>query len=296
MGIVEDQTTALRRAMAEVKRQGGAAPAAAPRGRQRIIAIGSGKGGVGKTNLSANLALAMHLSGEKTCILDGDLGLSNVNIVLGELPKWNLFHVLKGEKKLEDIVFRTQWGPDLVAGASGFQELANLDDETRGRFIQSLSILRGYDNLVIDTGAGIGANVTAFLLAARQVVVVTTPEPTAVTDAYGLIKSLAAAGRTDHIGLVVNRIPSVAEGRKVAERICAIARQFLRLEVELLGMVHEDEAVVKAVYQRKPFLAMEPKCRASAGVQAIASRLRGKPAEDAGDEGALGAFIRRLFG
>jgi flagellar biosynthesis protein FlhG len=294
METVEDQTTELRQAMASVKKSrvappvGGSGP--------RVIAVASGKGGVGKTNISSNLALALHQSGARTCILDGDLGLSNVNILLGELPKWNLFHVIKGERRLEDVVTRTQWGPDLVAGASGFQELANLDPAARERFITGLSGLQRYDYLVIDTGAGIGANVTGFLLAAHDVLVVTTPEPTAVTDAYGLIKSLVASGRTKNINLIVNRVPSVAEGRKVAERICGIAYQFLRLQVELLGVIHEDPQVIQSVYQRKPFLVIDPKGRASAGIRALGDRLRGRPAPDPSEGHGLTRFFKHLFG
>lgn len=294
METVEDQTTALREAMANLKKAKGQAVPQGPG--PRVIAVASGKGGVGKTNISSNLALALHQGGARTCILDGDLGLSNVNILLGELPKWNLFHVIKGEKRLDDVVTRTQWGPDLVAGASGFQELANLDPSARDRFISGLSALNRYDYLVIDTGAGIGANVTGFLLAAHEVLVVTTPEPTAVTDAYGLIKSLVASGRTRNIHLIVNRVPSVTEGRKVAERIKGIAHQFLRLDMELLGVVHEDAKVVQSVYQRKPFLVLDPKGKASAGVRALADRLRGRPAPDPSEDRGLTRLFKNLFG
>ncbi len=160
--------------------------------RTKTIAITSGKGGVGKTSLAVGIAIALARSGSSVTLLDADLGLANINVILGIIPKYNLYHVIKGKKKLKDIVIEVPEGIKIIAGASGFHQLANLDIKQRNDFIEAVSELDEDDYMIIDTGAGISQNVLSFLNAADEVVVVTTPEPTAITDAYGIIKSIAS--------------------------------------------------------------------------------------------------------
>ena len=149
--------------------------------RTRVIAISSGKGGVGKTNMSINLALAYAQLGKKVIVMDADLGLANVNVALGIIPKYNLYHLIRKQKKMKDILLDTNYGIQIVAGASGFSKIANLSDEERNDFITELSELSSADVIIIDTSAGVSNNVLAFIAAADEALIVTTPEPTAIT-------------------------------------------------------------------------------------------------------------------
>jgi flagellar biosynthesis protein FlhG len=208
-----DQAANLRRLVVET----------AATKRTRTIAITSGKGGVGKTSLAVALSIALAKDGSKVTLLDADLGLANINVILGIIPKYNLYHVIKGKKKLKDIVIDVPEGIKIIAGASGFHQLANLDMKQRMDFIEAVSELDEDDYMIIDTGAGISQNVLSFVGASDEVIVVTTPEPTAITDAYGIIKSIASQSPEKSVRLIVNRVQSVSEGKRVAQRVINIA-------------------------------------------------------------------------
>lgn len=261
----------------------------------RIITIASGKGGVGKTNISTNLAIAYAAMGQRVVLMDADLGLANVNVVLGIIPKYNLYHVIRKQKQMSDILMDTEYGLQIVAGASGFAKIANLSEEERQGFIEELQHLGHADVIIIDAGAGVSNNVLAFVAAADEAIIVTTPEPTAITDAYGIIKIIATEIDNLNLGLklVVNRVKSVTEGKKVAERVINIASQFLNLKIDYLGYVYDDPAVQQAILKQKPFLAMDPKSKASICVQQIASRLERVEYREGG---GVGSFLKRLFG
>jgi len=288
-----DQAENLRRMMAE-KKEAARADMTSRRGtRQKVFAVASGKGGVGKTSLSVNMGISMCRKGKNVLVLDCDLGLSNVNIVMGEIPKYNLYHVLKGEKQLSEIIYKTRYGVDIIAGASGFNELANMIESERNSFIEQLGFLTQYDCIILDAGAGISTAVTSFLYAADKIIIVTTPEPTAVTDAYGIIKVLASESRNLDINLVVNRIDSIAEGRKVAERIISIAQQYLRVTVRNIGLIYRDSIVEKALYQRTPFLVFDEKAKSSIAVEAVAARLLNLPVSE--NQSGIKSFFTNLF-
>lgn len=291
-----DQAEGLRKMVAELRGAENERLRESRRGRQKVIAVASGKGGVGKTGFSVNLAIAMAREDQRVLILDADLGLSNANIVMGEMPKWNLFHVLKGEKKLSEVVSQTRHGVDLIAGGSGIHELANLTGTERQRFISDMDGLENYDIIVIDTGAGISHNVTSFLHAADKIVIITTPEPTAVTDAYGIIKALVVGGMDADINLVVNRARSAEEGRKISDHILGIAHQFLNASIHALGFIPDDQGVVRALYKKTPYLIFDSKAPASRAVSEIASKLLSVPfREERGANGFLGYF-KKIFG
>lgn len=261
----------------------------------RIITVASGKGGVGKTNISTNLALAYAALGKRVILMDADLGLANVNVVLGVIPKYNLYHVIRKQKTMRDILMDTDYGIQIVAGASGFAKIANLTEDERNNFIEELQHLANADVIIIDTSAGVSQNVLAFVAAADEAIIVTTPEPTAITDAYGIIKIVAT--EIDNLGLslklVVNRVKSVSEGKKVAERVINIAGQFLNLKVDYLGYVYEDANVQNAVLRQRPFMVLDPKSKASICVQQIASRLERVEYREGG---GVSLFLKRLFG
>ena len=261
----------------------------------RIITVASGKGGVGKTNISTNLALAYAHMGKKVVLMDADLGLANVNVVLGIIPKYNLYHLIRRQKSMKEIIMNTSYGIQIVAGASGFAKIANLSEEERHAFIDELSALSDADVLIIDTSAGVSNNVLSFVAAADDAIIVTTPEPTAITDAYGIIKIIAT--EIDNLNLslklIVNRVKSVTEGKKVSERVINIASQFLNLKVDYLGYVYDDNSVQQAILKQKPFVALDPKGKASICIKQLAGRLEKVEYKDGS---GIGAFLKRLFG
>ncbi|MDR0998786.1 MAG: MinD/ParA family protein [Treponema sp.] len=264
-------------------------------GRARIITVTSGKGGVGKTNLSVNLALAYARMGKKVVVMDADLGLANVNVILNVIPKYNLYHVIRKQKTMQEILVETDYGISIVPGASGFSQIANMTDDERQNFIHELETLALADIIIIDTSAGVSSNVMDFIAAADDAIIVTTPEPTAITDAYGIIKIIATEYDNPNMGLklVVNRVKSVAEAKKVADRMTGIAGQFLNLKVDYLGFIYDDAVVSHAVLRQKPFMAIDPRCKASLCVQHIVGRLE---KSDFKESGGFAGMIKRFFG
>lgn len=260
----------------------------------RTIAITSGKGGVGKTSVAVSLSIALARGGSSVTLLDADLGLANINVILGIIPKYNLYHVIKGQKKLKDIVIEVPEGIKIIAGASGFHQLANLDPKQRNEFIGAVSELDSDDYMIVDTGAGVSQNVLSFVMAADEIIVVTTPEPTAITDAYGIIKSIAAQSPDKVIKIIVNRVQSVAEGNRVAQRVINIAGQFLNIKVENLGFIFDDIYVPKSVRNQKPFVVSYPKSKASGCVAIIADRI-GNRTTGAVKGSGLASFFKNLF-
>ena len=277
------------------KTRPGARAPGAERKETRIIAVSSGKGGVGKTNIAINLALAYAQAGKKVIVMDADLGLANVNVVLGVIPRYNLYHLMKKQKSLTEILVDTSYGIQIIAGASGFSKIANLNEEERRDFIAELAALSNADILIIDCAAGVSNNVISFIAAADDALIVTTPEPTAITDAYGIIKIIATEIENLDLGLklVVNRVRSVVEGKRVAERVINIAGQFLNLKVDYLGFVFDDPVVHNSVVRQKPFLVLEPKSKAALCIRHLVGRLENY---DYRDGKGVPSFLKKLFG
>ena len=260
----------------------------------RIIAVSSGKGGVGKTNMSINLAIAYAKAGKKVLVFDADLGLANVNVIMGVIPKYNLYHVIRNQKTMKEIILDTPYGVQIVAGASGFSRIANLGEEARKNFINELNFLSDADIIIIDTSAGVGANVLSFIEAADDVIIVTTPEPTAITDAYGMIKIISTEIDDLNMGLslIVNRVSSITEAKKVAQRVVNITGQFLNIKIDYLGFVYDDPSVPLSVRKQQPFIISEPRSKASQCMRYIVSRLE---KVDYNEKGGIPNFVRKLF-
>ena len=265
------------------------------RGGTRVITITSGKGGVGKTNVSVNMALAYARLGKKVVVMDADLGLANVNIMLNMVPRYTLYDMIRKKKNMKEIMVDTDYGISIVAGASGFSKIANLSDEERQNFIEQLSTLSFADIIIIDTSAGVSSNVIDFIAAADDAVIITTPEPTAITDAYGIIKIIASEYENldMELKLVVNRVKSAMEAKKVADRMTYIAGQFLNLKVDYLGFIYDDPVVSQAVLRQKPFMVIDPRCKASICVQHIVGKMEKGELREAG---GFASMIKRLFG
>lgn len=240
----------------------------------RIIAVTSGKGGVGKTNIAVNLALALCQLNQRVVLIDVDLGLANVDIVLGISPKYNLGHVMQGEKTLREIIVDGPLGLKIISGGSGITELANLSGWRLEAFVASFEQLNEeFDFVILDTGAGVHRSVISFVLAATDVLVVTTPEPTAITDAYGLLKIVHQRAPQAKAKLVVNMAKSPAEAEMVAERLNSVLREFVQWEVDYLGYVLAEQHIPRAVSQQQPVLLSFPSSMSSRSIKRIAGVL-----------------------
>lgn len=242
----------------------------------RTLVVASGKGGVGKSNLAANLAVALGALGARVLLLDADLSQANLDLLLGLHPRYDLQHVLKGERSLDEILVEGPQGVKLIPAASGVPELVDLDDYRRECLLRGLSQIEAEADLIlIDTASGVSRQVTSFCLAADDVVVVTTPEMPAFSDAYGLVKLLQQQGMTRAPHLLVNMANSPEEAEETAHRIRLVARRFLQLELDSWGHVPFDPALPRAVRRQEPVITAFPQSPAAAAYRALAERLWG---------------------
>ncbi|HVT88387.1 MAG TPA: MinD/ParA family protein [Tepidisphaeraceae bacterium] len=239
-----------------------------------VIAITSGKGGVGKSNVAVNLAIQLASAGRDVVLLDADLGLANADVLCNlDLP-CNLSHVIARKKELADVLVKAPGGFRLIGGASGLARMADLSDQDRQRLVSALVELESQtDIILIDTGAGISPNVLSFTRAADHVLVVTTPEPTAITDAYAVIKVISRDAGKRRLSLLVNQAKSEVEANVVYERISKVAKQFLNIPVYDAGYVPSDAAVPQAVRRRTPFVIDSPRSAATHAIAQLAMRL-----------------------
>jgi flagellar biosynthesis protein FlhG len=243
-------------------------------GPMRTIAITSGKGGVGKTQVAANLAVGLARAGNKVVLLDADLGLASLDLVLGVHVEDDIRSVLSGARAIDDILVDGPEGVKLLPACPGRYEMANLGPKERAALLDAVDVLsHRFDFLIIDTGAGIGSNTVAFAAAADDVLVVTTPEPTALRDGYAMIKVLARRCGRERIHLVANQVMNEMEGVEVHERLDTIVRQFLSLELVYLGCIPRDEAVRHAVTAGEPFVLRSPTSVAARAAQTLVRRL-----------------------
>jgi flagellar biosynthesis protein FlhG len=261
----------------------------------RTIAVTSGKGGVGKTNFSTNLALQLAKAGQRVVVLDADLGLANLHVVLGVSPQYHLGHVIRGERTLREVIFHAPQGIDIIAGGSGVAELANLDAAAVQRFIHTLAEIDDLaDILLIDTGAGLSDNVLAFVLAAEEVLVVTTPEPTALADAYAMIKVVARDNSEANMSVVVNMATSDAEAEATSGRLRTVAKQFLNVDLGVLGHIPQDPMVPRAVRAQRPVSIDHPNCPMVRAIGGMVDTLGYRESRPAGVRGFLNRMTRLL--
>jgi flagellar biosynthesis protein FlhG len=240
----------------------------------RTVAVVSGKGGVGKSNVVANLAVAMADLGASVLVLDADLGQANLDVLLGVHPRADLLSVLRGECALEDIVIEGPAGVRLVPAGSGDPLLADVDDLRRERLFREIGALAAdADVVLIDTASGTSRQVAGFALAARELVLVTTPEPTAYADSYGLLKVLARQGLSTEPGVLVNLSSSVEDAEEVAHRLASVARRFLKVNLHSLGHVPIDAALPQAVKRQEPVVLAYPNSPCARALTRLAARL-----------------------
>lgn len=243
-----------------------------PESSARVLAITSGKGGVGKTNFTINLGIALSKSNKRVSIIDADLGLGNVDVILGLIPKFTLANVIRNELSILDVMVKGPRGINIVSGGSGIMDLIDMSKEEIDNLISNFYLLNQCsDYILIDTGAGINNSVVSFIEAADEVVLVVTPEPTSITDAYALIKNIKRDKKS--VKLVLNRIESTKEGHEVFEKINSATKKFLNFEVEKLGFIYEDPSVRRSVKEQKPFILKFPNSLASKGIETVAYNL-----------------------
>jgi len=263
---------------------------------KRTIAITSGKGGVGKTSLAVAIGSLLARSGRRVILVDLDLGLANVDVLLGFRPKFHLQHLLAGARTLDEVAFTAPSGLRVIPSSSGVEELANLDEAGRGRLLRLFQEFeRQADILLLDTAPGIAENVVRFVAAADTAVVITTPEATSMTDAYALIKVVSARRQDIDIGLLVNMARSSASGRQAQERIGGVARRFLGATPRSLGVLPFDDAVGYAAAERATFVHSRPNSPASLCLgRAVAELMEGSPAQAAVGPAACAARLAAL--
>ncbi|MBI6547040.1 MAG: MinD/ParA family protein [Cyanobacteria bacterium NC_groundwater_1444_Ag_S-0.65um_54_12] len=242
--------------------------------KSRILVITSGKGGVGKTNLTVNLALAFAKRGCQVILFDADMGMANIDVLLNISPPHNISDVIAGHKTLADILYPVETNLRVVAGGSGIAQLASLAPAVLQQTVDKLAELETQtDFLLIDTGAGISPNVLGFVLAAPEVIVMTTPEPTAIIDAYGILKTLDGQNREARVFLLFNMVESESEARKTFAKIFQIIERFLAIRPLFLGWIEKDGNVGRSVLQQQPFLRTYPYTLAAKRIHLLAGTL-----------------------
>jgi flagellar biosynthesis protein FlhG len=258
----------------------------------QALAISSGKGGVGKSTIAVNMAILLSRMGRKVALLDADMGTANADVLCNVMPVHTLAHVVTGRRQIEEIVIQAPGGFSLIPGASGLAQMAALGSAQRERLIQQFARLeQAYDVLLIDTGAGIGPGVLGFLSAADRTLIVTTPDPTAITDAYAVIKTAHRQNAHLDARLLVNQANDPEEGRQVYTRVANVCRKFLGLDLPYAGCVLSDPYVRQSIRNRRPFAIDERQSQAAVALSALAHRLDKHAAEP---EPARSGLLRRM--
>lgn len=242
--------------------------------KMRIIAVASGKGGVGKTSLTVNLAIALAKAGKKVMILDADLGMANVDIMMGLTPRHNLHDVMEGRKRISDIVLEGWEGVKIVPGCSGIFEADDIQRIRREALMKELEHYgRDMDYILVDTGAGISKVVLGFVASADDVIIVVTPEPTSIADGYGIIKILSRFKLHKKVHLVVNMANNIQEAEEAARKIEVVANTYLDISIKRLGAIYADSNVKKSIKEMTPYIIKYPRGQTAICVMKIAENI-----------------------
>ncbi len=266
----------------------------------RVITVTSGKGGVGKSNTSINLAIQFRKLGKRVIILDADFGLANIEIMFGAVPKHNLCDLIYQGKSITEII---TWGPmevGFISGGSGIAGMSNLSRDYLSYIIQNLSQLDAIaDIIIVDTGAGISDAVLEFLVASGEILLVTTPEPTSITDSYSLLKALYRHPRFDEnttkVKMVANRVAKESEGEILFNKLNAVVARYLKIPMTYLGSVPEDAQLARAVMQQMPVSIQNPGAKSTAAYEKIVQKLMGKEEEERQPKRGMAAFFSHIL-
>lgn len=259
------------------------------------VCVTSGKGGVGKSNFTVNFALELAKSGKRVLIIDADFGLSNVDVILGISPKYDLSHVINRKKHLTDIICEGPYGIKFVSGGSGVYDLVNLEKNDIDYFFSELETIESLiDIIIFDTGAGINDNNVQIITASDEVVLVTTPEPPAIVDAYALLKNVIEAKKQPNVQLIVNKAENMKEAKRIVNNFINVTKNYLKLNVQPLGYILEDTNVVKSIKSQKPFTMLYPETPASKNMSNIALKYLTGQMDDK-ERNGLRVFFRKFF-
>lgn len=284
-----DQASTLRKRFA----QANGAPRHEAKTRFRSLSITSGKGGVGKTNIVVNMAIHLAKLGKQVFLIDADLGLANIDILLNLAPQFTIEDVLTGKKHINDIIVEGPMGIHILPASSGISEMQTLTAKQQMSMLRELANLKTqYDFILIDTGAGISSNVLRFNAAADEICVVTNPEPTAITDAYALMKIMSSKYQIHHFSLIVNQ-SSPAEARDVYNRLVRVLNKFLTVNLDLLGNIPRDPNFIRAVKQQEPISLLLPNSPAGKAFRNLAMNVI-EPSSGGLSDNSEGSFWKRL--
>ncbi|HEY4369356.1 MAG TPA: MinD/ParA family protein [Steroidobacteraceae bacterium] len=260
----------------------------------QVIAVTGGKGGVGKTSVAVNLATALGSTGRRVMLLDGDLGLANVDVFLGMSPRHTMAHVLSGERSLEEIIVESPHGIQVVPGASGIADLANLSAAAHLNLVQAFSTLSTrVDVMIVDTAAGISHSVVQFTQASQHVLLVVCDEPASLTDAYALIKVLSRSHGVTRFGVLANMVRNPGEGEILFQKLLRVAAKFLDVTLDYVGEIPEDPYLRRAIREQRPVITAFPSSPATRAFKKLALKADKWPVPD-GPRGNLEFFVERL--
>ncbi|NOQ81651.1 MAG: P-loop NTPase [Methylophaga sp.] len=261
----------------------------------KVIAVASGKGGVGKTNVTVNLGVALASQGKQVLLLDADLGLANIDVMLGLHPQYNLLHVLDGSKTLQEIIVEGPHGLKIIPAASGVQKMAELSPAEHAGMIQAFSEMNDHiDILLIDSAAGIADSVVSFTRAAQEIIVVVCDEPASITDAYAFIKLLSREYGVEHFHIIANMTRNVQEGRELFNKISLVCERFLDVNLDFMGIVPFDEDLRRAVKKQRAVVEFIPRSKSSTAFMHLAKKVDYWPVQKQ-PRGHMEFFIERLI-
>ena len=282
-----DQAASLRKLVDDDEKKSSSNPR-----KSKIITVTSGKGGVGKSNFVVNLGVFLQSKGKKVLIFDADLGMGNDDVLMGLYPKNNIFDIIFTDLTLKDIIIEGSNGVSLIPAGTGLNKIEELTDEQRSTFLDKLEHLNEFDYILMDTGAGVNKDILAFISASEELIIITTPEPTSLTDAYSLIKATDYFKLKSKAKVIVNKAFTTEEGIETYNKFNRAVSKFLQIKVEYLGCIIDDKKLVQSVRQQKPFILLYPNCQASKCIESIGMKLMGQDASSS--DGAKGLF-KRLF-
>jgi flagellar biosynthesis protein FlhG len=258
----------------------------------KIITVTSGKGGVGKSNFVVNLAIVLQNKGKRVLIFDADLGMGNDDVLMGLYPKHNIFDIIFTQLEIKDIIIEGTNGVGLIPAGSALSKAQELEESDKKIFLEKLETLDEYDYILMDTGAGVNKDVLSFIAASEELILITTPEPTSLTDGYSLIKAIDHYKLKTNAKIIVNKAFTKAEGEETYNRFNRAVSKFLKIDIEYLGCILDDRKLVQSVRQQKPFVVLYPNCDAAKDIEIIAMKLIGQEINSL--NGAKGLF-KRLF-
>lgn len=261
--------------------------------RPKIITVTSGKGGVGKSNFVVNLSITIQKLGKKVLIFDADIGMGNDDVLMGFLPKYNVFDVILNNRDIEEVIVTGPFGVKLLPGGSGLSRIDDLTEEQRSSFLNKLSVLEDVDYIIMDTGAGINRSVLGFVACCEELIVLTTPEPTSLTDAYSLLKAVKYFKIKNSAKVVINRAMDEKEANLTFNRFNNAVTNFLKMNLDYLGLVSEDKKLVQAVRAQQPLVVAYPNSDAAQDINRIAKNIVGTIKESEG-LGVQGLF-KKIF-